>query len=136
VAQYFTAILDGREIVRSTIALGVPFYGTVAAVRMVSGRRPPVMLPRKKAIGLFRTMPGIYDMLPTYRCVDEGNSARRLTVADVASLGGDAELASEAFHLHRQIHEIDGSPLTTIVGARQPTAQSLQIVDDYPERGI
>lgn len=128
VAQYFTGILGGRDIVRSTVTLGTPFYGSVASVRMLSeGLRFPLPLPYKRAAELFRTMPGLYDMLPTYRCVDDGGILRTLTAADIASIGGSAELASQAFELHQRLCSSDGGVLNTIVGVGQPTAQSVHI---------
>ena len=129
VAERFATVTECNEMLRTIIAVGVPFHGTVAVIQMLSGQGSPVILS-KKASKLFRTMPGIYDMLPTYRCVDQGDSVRMLTVADVASLGGDIDLASQALQSRQNLLGIsDGRELTTIAGVGQPTAQSILLRD-------
>ena len=80
VARYFTAVLGGSSEVRTTITLGTPYYGAVkAAVILNSGRGAPVPLPSRRLRTLAATLPGVHDLLPSYRCVDEDTSVRRLT---------------------------------------------------------
>src|SRR5215475_2818401 len=80
--------------VRAVVTLGTPFEGAAkAAVILNSGRGGPVPLPRRRMRRLAATMPGVHELLPTYRSVDEGDGVRRLTPADVAGLGGDPDLA-------------------------------------------
>lgn len=74
-------------------------------------------------------MPGLHDLLPSYRCVDEGMTARRLTPGDVGSFGGDAELAQQAFARLKNVLGGSTGTLITLVGVQQPTMQSLSIAD-------
>jgi len=77
---------------------------------------------RQLAVGL----PGIYDLLPVYRCVDETDTVRRLEPGDIARFGGSAELARAAFELPRP------GPLPghrALIGVDQPTASSLTLAD-------
>ena len=79
---------------RSIVTLGTPFFGSVKALVVLnSGRGGPVPLPRGRFMRLAVTLPGEHHLLPRYRCVDTGVGARQLNPQDVASLGGDVELA-------------------------------------------
>jgi hypothetical protein len=137
VARYFTEVLGHREQVRRTITLGTPFYGAVKAVVMLNtGSGSPVPLPKRRLRDLTRSMPGLYDLLPSYRCVEEGETSRRLEAHDVDAIGGDKDLAVEAFDRRRRL--LSGGPanaatLSTLVGVDQPTAQSLILRDGEVE---
>lgn len=131
-ARQLTAIPGGTDGVRATITLGTPFYGAVkAALMMNSGRGGPVPLPYRRLQKLAVTLPGVYDLLPTYRCVDDGSSARALTINDVVGLGGDTDLARAA--AQRQGTASDLTPVghIQVVGAHQPTWQSLTLRDGH-----
>jgi hypothetical protein len=126
VANYFTAILGGGSAVRTIITLGTPFYGSVkGAVILNAGLGAPIPLPAKHLRELARTMRGLYDLLPFYRCVDEGTSARLLAPGDVADLGGDRALAAASTSRHARLLRANSSNIRSLVGIGQPTMQSL-----------
>ena len=142
VAQYATNVLDARSMVRRTITLGTPFFGSVKALEMLaSGHGAPV--PRRAARDLALSSPGVYDLLPRYRCVvvpppagrDQATSPaaviRPLSVDDVVSLGGHEELATAAAARHALLTtsgSAEGSGIiNSLVGAEQPTLQSVSI---------
>jgi pimeloyl-ACP methyl ester carboxylesterase len=128
IARYFTQVLDGASDVRTMVTLGTPYYGAVKAAYILnSGRGAPVPLPRKRLRDLVRHMPGLYDLLPFYRCVDEGDTARRLEPADVADIGGDADLAAESLARHTELMAGEARSLRLLVGVEQPTMQSLSV---------
>jgi hypothetical protein len=128
IARYFTGVLGGARDVRTTITLGTPLRGSVKAAYILnSGRGAPVPLPSTRLRHLLESMPGIHDLLPSYRCVTDGTGARRLTPSDVAGLGGDPELAASAAALHEQLAALGGDGLRTVVGVRQPTMQSMRL---------
>jgi hypothetical protein len=127
IARYFTGVLGGAPEVRITVALGTPYYGAVKAAEILnSGRGAPVLLPRKRLRTLAATLPGLHDLLPSYRCLDEGAHARRLTPADVAALGGDATLAEESFASREQLLSAT-TDVRVVVGVEQPTTISLRL---------
>ncbi|MCG5213111.1 hypothetical protein MBA17_07505 [Streptosporangium sp. KLBMP 9127] len=135
IASYFTHLLGGAGEVRAVVTLGTPFHGSVkAAMLLDSGRATPLPLPRARLRALAGGMPGLHDLLPTYRCVDEGESARRLTAADVAGLGGDAELAGQALERRARLLGAGGQAgwpeLWPLVGVRQPTLQSVTLTGE------
>jgi len=128
VARYFTHVLGGASDVRTTVTLGTPYHGSVkAAYILSSGRGAPVPLPRKRLRRFVRHMPGFYDLLPFYRCVDEGTTARWLQPGDIEDLEGDSELATESLDRHKRLIAGDAGSLRLLIGVEQPTMQSLSV---------
>jgi hypothetical protein len=125
-ARHLTAIPGAEQLLRRVITLGTPFYGAAkAAVLLSSGEGGPLPLPKARLRDLAKTLPGLYDLLPTYRCVDTGEDARRLTPADVAGFGGDAELAAQALERSALVADVGLPGHVQVVGAHQPTVQSI-----------
>jgi Lecithin:cholesterol acyltransferase len=128
VARFFTGTMGGAGAVRQTVTLGTPFFGAIKAAYVLNaGRGAPVPLPRARLRELALTLPGIHDLLPSYRCVDDG-AGRRLTPADVADLGGDRELAEASFAMQQTLANLGTEGLRTVVGVEQPTMQSMRMV--------
>jgi len=138
VARYFTEIMGGASAVRQTVTLGTPFFGAVKAAYLLNaGRGAPVWLPRARLRELALTLPGLHDLLPSYRCVDDAGG-RLLTPADVAGLGGDGELAAASFAMQQALAKAGPDGLRTVVGVAQPTMQSMRLVRGVvvPQRHI
>jgi hypothetical protein len=127
IARYYVGVLGGRANTRLTIGIGVPYLGTVAAVELVQGSRFRVSLPLRRMRELARTLPGVYDLLPFYRCVSDASEVRRLTPDDIASLGGDPRLAAEAIKANQLLNSVDSGLIRSVIGVGQPTAQSLTL---------
>ncbi|MFD0579717.1 hypothetical protein [Dactylosporangium darangshiense] len=83
--------------------------------------------PDRGMRALSRTLPGVYDLLPTYQCVDEGTGVRGLTADDVAAIGGDPELAAAAAAFHRRLARVTPAGHRPVIGSDQPTATNLRI---------
>ncbi|MFE2998029.1 DUF4365 domain-containing protein [Nocardia sp. NPDC059246] len=131
VAQAFTGVLGGRDIVRTTYTLGTPYLGSMRVLQNLSGTA--VKIPgHRDLVRALRTMPAVYEMLPTYACVESEASLRELTGADVESLGGNAELAAKAFAHNQRMRAANVGALTTIVGVGHPTLQFVRISDGVP----
>lgn len=129
IARYFTGVLGGDA--RVTVTLGTPLYGSVQAASILNlGRGAPVPLPHGRLRRLVRSMPGLYDLLPSYRCVDEGVRARALTPADVAALGGSPDLAQQASERGKRLLAADPGAVRVVTGVRQPTGQSIKLSGD------
>lgn len=115
--------------IRSVVTLGTPFLGAVkAAVLLNTGDGTPIRLAHKRRMrSVAVTCPGVYDLLPMYRCVRRGEDVVRLSAEDVEAIGGDPTLAHDAIGFDR---EVQGQPIAghrLIYGTRQPTLQSMQI---------
>ena len=119
--------------VRVTITLGTPLDGAAKAVLLLAkGVGAPLPLPRRKLYEAARTMPGVYDLLPSYRCVDDQSGdtdPRRLTPDDVARFGGSPELADQAFSYHRAMvnRSLPGEHIA-VIGIGQPTDASVSLL--------
>jgi hypothetical protein len=86
-----------------------------------------VPLPHRRLRRLAATLPGLHELLPTYRCVDEGDEVRRLTPDDVAALGGDRGLAEAAAAMHARTAGVALPGHEVVIGDAQTTAQTLRL---------
>jgi Lecithin:cholesterol acyltransferase len=114
--------------IRVCVTIGTPFDGAADALLLLnSGKGTPVALPKRQLRDLAKTLPGLHDLLPTYRCIDVGDAAIRLTPAEVARLGGDADLATESFDFHARLAETTLPSHRQIIGLGQPTMSTLTL---------
>jgi hypothetical protein len=74
-------------------------------------------------------MPGFYNLLPFYRCVDEGTTARWLQLGDIEDREGDSGLATESVDRRNRLIVGDARSLRLLIGVEQPTMQSLSVHD-------
>jgi pimeloyl-ACP methyl ester carboxylesterase len=114
------------EDVRATVTLGTPFRGS-AKTMMALATGQNGALPKLRLASLARKLPGIYDLLPTYRCVDTGDDVRHLTNVDIAKLGGDDEQATRARSFHQKLDQIPMVGHLPLLGVEQPTVSLLRI---------
>lgn len=137
-ARYLSLISGAADDIRVTVTLGTPFYGAVkAAVLLNSGRGAPLparrpMLRRGADEGLralAATLPGVHELLPTYRCVNTATATELLTPANVAAFGGDLELATAAGGLHERLRSASLVGHRGVFGIAQPTLQSMSVRD-------
>ncbi|MFJ9940461.1 hypothetical protein [Streptomyces erythrochromogenes] len=110
----------------AVVTLGTPFYGTVNSVGLISGTSP--LVPR--FAGFARTAPGVYDMLPRYRCIDRGAELERLTVEDIESVGGDPRLAAAALAYQDDLAGVELPGHFTVVGVGQQTPTTVILPQD------
>ncbi|MFC9271956.1 AAA family ATPase [Streptomyces zhihengii] len=114
---------------RVLLTLGTPFEGSVAVAAMLGDRRPRSRAARRMRRAVL-TMPGVYDMLPALPCVERGGGApERLTPADLADFGADAELGTAALEFQRAVRSAPAvlPAHRGVAGIGQPTPQSLRI---------
>lgn len=125
-------IEGGLENVRQVITLGTPFYGSVKSTVMIErGEGVPVPLPRRRLRDVARTMPGLYDLLPRYRCLkthrDGIDDVVSLSVNDVAAIGGNRDLAQAAADDFDAATSLVLPKHRPVIGIAQETWASLRI---------
>jgi pimeloyl-ACP methyl ester carboxylesterase len=127
-ARHMGLIPEAAQHLRATVTLGTPFYGSVKAIQLLGAdTQGPGGLPRAKLRTLATGLPGVHDLLPRYRCVDTGTDARLLSAEDIAAIGGDKDLAVAAGTDFQHSSEISLVGHVQVIGAHQPTAQSVTI---------
>lgn len=128
--QELPRFFDAERIIRTSITIGTPFHGAPKVVLLLnSGAGSPLPLPRQKLRRLAEGMPGMYDLLPAYRCVDNGAYASQLNPNDVERIGGQASLARLAVEARERRKRYAPPNHVAIVGAHQPTAESISVRD-------
>ncbi|HMR48716.1 MAG TPA: hypothetical protein PKE40_05110 [Arachnia sp.] len=119
---------DGLDI-RATVTLGTPFDGAAMAPLVLhTGRRTPIPLPPERLRTMASTLPGIHDLLPTYRCLDDVTHdayPTRLTPEFVEAIGGSRELAQASFDWQERTNARSLPGHHAVVGINQPTASTL-----------
>lgn len=116
--------------VRDTVTLGTPFAGSVKAAMMLNaGRGAPVPLSRELLRDAARTMPGVHDLLPSYRCLVVDDDVVAPTARDAESWGADSELAEQAMRLHERLGPSVLPGHRAVAGYGQRTDQSLRLRD-------
>jgi hypothetical protein len=111
------------------ITLGTPFHGSALAAAILAGRRIAPVLPADRMRAIALTAPGLYDLLPIYRCVDTGLDGLLLTAAHVRDFGGDEQLTDTALRGRRRMRDA-GFTLPghrAVIGVDQPTETTMTI---------
>lgn len=125
--------LPGDIDIRATVTLGTPFNGSAMAPLVLNtGRGGPVPLPREQLRRMAVTLPGLHDLLPTYRCLDDAvhdTDPTRMTPDLVAAIGGDRDLASASFSWQERIATGRLPGHRRVVGIEQPTTSTVTIED-------
>ncbi len=125
IAQHFTDVLGGAVDTREVVTLGTPFRGAVKAFGVISqgwpGRLPGI---RSRFRRLARTLPSVYELLPRYLAILDGQERRRLATADLAP-GARLELFEKAAAFHDKLDLPGARPYgrTVVAGVLQPTEQ-------------
>jgi pimeloyl-ACP methyl ester carboxylesterase len=137
VARWFLEKLEGREITRTLITIGTPYQGSLNALEaIVNG-----VFLGKWSIGisidtLVRSFPSLYQLLPTYPCVDFGDGQlRSLSTLDLPNT--DKVSINEGLAFHKRITAAVEQPpryrTFAIKGIDQPTNQSALLRGDKIE---
>jgi hypothetical protein len=128
VARWFLEKLGGREHTRMLITIGTPYQGSVKALEsIVNG-----LFLGKWSIGialdtLVRSFPSVYQLLPTYPCLDLGDGQLR-ALAGLDLPNADTVSIDEGLAFHARIAAaLEPTPryqTIAIKGLDQPTSQS------------
>lgn len=105
VSRYFLEVLGGWRETRALVTFGTPYRGSLKAVNTLANGMA-VGPKRLDALSeAARTLTGIYQLLPTYRCYDPGDGTfRRLAEVEGIPHVDPARLA-DAMAFHQEIRD-------------------------------
>ena len=128
VARWFLEVLGGRDVTRTLITIGTPYRGSVNAlsglVNGISRELGPIAVSVDE---LVRSFPSVYELLPTYACLNIGDGElRSLSGVDLPNVR-DVDV-QEGLEFHARIsNAVENEPryqTIAIKGVDQPTVQS------------
>jgi pimeloyl-ACP methyl ester carboxylesterase len=132
VSRYYLEVLGGWSDVRTLVTFGTPYGGSLKALGFITnGYRLGVGPLGFDLAPLLRSFTSVYQLLPTYECVDPGTGPLRM-VGDVPGLPNvDYARVSAALAFHDEMAaqvraRVAGGPppIVPVVGIEQPTLQS------------
>jgi hypothetical protein len=117
-----------RDDIRAVMTVGTPFHGSVKAVLMLnSGKGLPLPVPREALREVAPTMPGLYDLLPSYRAHEVDGDMRVPDVEDIVALGGRRDLAKATVDWRTSRADTLLPEHVTVVGMGQRTWTSYRL---------
>jgi pimeloyl-ACP methyl ester carboxylesterase len=140
VSRYFLEVLDGWRDTRSLVTFGTPYRGSLKALNFIANGFRKSFGPFTIDLStLLRSLPSVYQLLPTYACCDAGAGLKRL--GDIPKLPNiDASKLKVATTFHDEIREAVDHHLKDdaayvenrygifpIVGTHQHTLQSASL---------
>lgn len=140
VARYFIECLEGWRTTRLLVTFGTPYRGSMNALGFVANGFSKGIGPlRLDFSGTLRSFTAVYQLLPTYPCVDVGG-ASLLRVTDVAGVPNlDRRRAQAAADFHTCIEDAQASnaklaayasappKVYPVIGISQPTFLSAKL---------
>jgi pimeloyl-ACP methyl ester carboxylesterase len=139
VARHYLEVLEGWRDCRALITFGTPFRGSLNALDYLANGYKAVFVDLTETM---RSFTSVYQLLPIYKVMRCDGSYCRVSEMD-SIMGVDRGRAGEALRFHRDIEQaVDahmkdadyadsatGYRILPIVGVRQPTLQSAEIVE-------
>lgn len=132
VARSFLEEGGGAEMTAKLITLGTPYRGSLNALNALSNGVDVPLAPLRNTLDeIIRTLPAVYQLLPTYDCVGEGNDLKALDQLAVPGL--DAAMVADAFAFHKIINDHAAASTSydifPLKGDVQPTFQTAALRD-------
>ncbi len=142
IARWFIEVLGGAELTERLITIGTPHRGSINALdSLANGFAPGIGAMRVNLDSVLRSFPSVYQLLPTYNCVDIGQGKLvALSAIEIPNISSNS--IKEAFEFHSRITEGTTAnkayDIHALKGVTQPTSQSarlshnqIQAIRDY-----
>ena len=141
VARYFLEVLQGWRDTCTLITFGTPYRGSLNAVGFLANGYAKTVGPLNLDFSeIIRTFTALYQLLPTYPCIDKGDG-QLVRIGETTGLPNtDPVRAANALAFHHEIRDAQeansreetyrsqGYAIFPIVGVEQPTFQSAGLV--------
>jgi pimeloyl-ACP methyl ester carboxylesterase len=126
VARYYVDVLGGHEVTRKVITLGTPHRGALnALVSLVNGISKGFGPLKLDLTEMARSLPGLYQLLPEYACIESPTGLVKTTEFDLPEVGS-AEVA-DAMRFHEELR--DGAAKHSAAYASHPILARTQPTD-------
>jgi WD40 repeat protein len=128
IARWFLEVLEGRELTRTLITVGTPYQGSVNALdALVNGLFLGLGPIGISVDELLRSFPSVYQLLPTYPCLDVGDGElRKISGLDLPNTSVINIEEGLAFHakIGASVENVPRYQSFVVKGVDQPTGQS------------
>lgn len=134
IARYFIEVLGGWKETLALITYGTPYRGSANALGYLSNGFSKGIGPLKTNLSsVIRSMDSVYQLLPTYKCIDFGDGKLAYTkdAKDIVGLDQPRAIAAATFHdtiaQHHDSNKNDSAysgaryGIYPVVGTFQPT---------------
>ena len=132
VARWFLEREKGAEVTRSLITIGTPHRGAVKSLdTLANGIDPGVGPLRLDLTDMARSLPSLYQLLPTYDCLQTCDGTRQ-PLLNIDVPGISSTMLADAASFHSALNAGGGKTAYTlhkVVGIRQPTPTTARIAD-------
>ncbi len=121
-------LTDKPPDTRAVVTLGTPFMGSVKTLRMLAdGHGGPRGMPADQTRQACLSMPGVYDLMPWYRCRLQDDDVVALAESDIVGLGAPSHLVRQSFERRSRTSAAELPGHRAIVGVGQDTPQTLTL---------
>lgn len=132
VARYYTDVLGGHELTRKVITLGTPHRGAANALEsLVNGISKGFGPMKIDLTDLARSLPGLYQLLPEYACIESRDGLLKTTEVALPELSTGH--VADAMRFHDQLRAGaeqygDVFAVHPLLARTQPTATTARLV--------
>lgn len=134
VARWFAHCEGGADAIRAMITIGTPHRGALRALTaLVNGLDPGIGPLRLPLSDMARSLPSLYQLVPQYDCLYQGD--RRVGLLDASCPHLDDHLVRDAAAFHAAINAAGPHAYTLhkVVGVQQPTPTTARVLGDKVE---
>ncbi|WP_394844958.1 CHAT domain-containing protein [Pendulispora brunnea] len=121
VARYYIEKLGGREFTRGLVTFGTPFRGSMNALDvLVNGFRQDLgPISTVDLTAMVRSFTSVYQLLPTYTCIDDGTGALKHLTDNLVSIPNlDAAKVAAARAFYREMDDAAAAAKNAGTGTR------------------
>lgn len=129
VARWFAEHEKGADLIRAIITIGTPHRGSIKALATLANGLERGVGPFSLNLTSFaRSLPSLYQLLPTYDCVVTADGRTPLAKVQPSTL--DPSMLADAAAFHAALDEAPSYKLHKVVGIRQPTVTTASLLID------
>ncbi|MGV3662602.1 MAG: lipase family alpha/beta hydrolase [Prosthecobacter sp.] len=127
IASYAARCLDEKSKIKAVVTIGTPMRGSLDALAYLTGG---FRLLLRDLGSQLKTMPGVYDLTPTYACVDTPGGYQTPWAAAGTGISNAHLLGRRDLAQQMTDSTLEPPAMRCYIGTGQGTAQSMRFQDD------